>query len=63
VVKALLLPREHPRRKEMHENPGATEQEQELARTKRMDEEEAMRGGNAPGDEGSAEDGTDAEDE
>ena len=47
----------------MHENPGATEQEQELARTKRMDEEEAMRGGNAPGDEGSAEDGTDAEDE
>lgn len=31
----------------MHENPRATEEEQELAQTERLDEEEKMRGGNA----------------
>lgn len=32
----------------MHDNPRATEEEQELAQTERMDEEEEQRGGNAP---------------
>jgi hypothetical protein len=29
----------------MHENPRATDEEQELAQTKRLSEEEGMRGG------------------
>jgi hypothetical protein len=32
----------------MHDNPRANEEEQELAQTERMDEEEKQRGGNAP---------------
>jgi hypothetical protein len=32
----------------MHDNPRATEEEQELAQTGRMDEEEEQRGGYAP---------------
>lgn len=47
----------------MHENPGATEEEQELAQTDRMAEEEAQRGGNALPDEGDAEDDGDTENE
>ena len=35
----------------MHDNPEATEREQELAQTKRMEEEEDMRGGQSPGDD------------
>ncbi|MDX6479583.1 MAG: hypothetical protein QOG85_93 [Gaiellaceae bacterium] len=35
----------------MHENPEATEDEQELAQTDRMDEEEEQRSGYAPADE------------
>ena len=35
----------------MHENPEATETEQELAQTDRMDEEEEQRSGYAPADE------------
>jgi hypothetical protein len=35
----------------MHENPEATENEQELAQTDRMDEEEEQRSGYAPADE------------
>lgn len=42
----------------MHENPRATEEEQELAQTERLDEEEKMRGGNA-----SPEDADEEEDE
>ena len=34
----------------MHENPEATEHEQELAQTDRMDEEEEQRSGYAPAD-------------
>jgi hypothetical protein len=32
----------------MHDNPGPTEEEEELAQTGRMDEEEDQRGGYAP---------------
>ena len=32
----------------VHDNPRATEEEQELAQTERMDEEEEQRGGPAP---------------
>jgi hypothetical protein len=32
----------------MHDNPRATEEEQELAQTERMDEEEDQRGGSPP---------------
>jgi hypothetical protein len=32
----------------MHDNPRATEDEQELAQTERMEEEEEQRGGHAP---------------
>jgi hypothetical protein len=32
----------------MHDNPRATEEEQELTQTKRMDEEEDQRSGYAP---------------
>jgi hypothetical protein len=32
----------------MHDNPGANEEEQELAQTDRMDEEEEQRSGYAP---------------
>jgi len=32
----------------MHDNPGANEQEQELAQTERMDEDEEQRSGYAP---------------
>ena len=35
----------------MHENPRATEEEQELAQTDRMDGEEEQRSGYAPADE------------
>jgi hypothetical protein len=40
----------------MHENPEATEDEQELARTDRMDEDEEQRSGYAPADEAEDED-------
>jgi hypothetical protein len=40
---------------QMHENPRASEEEQELAQTERMDEEERQRGGQAPA-EGADED-------
>jgi hypothetical protein len=43
----------------MHENPEATEDEQELAQTDRMDEDEEQASGYAPADE--ADDDTDAE--
>ena len=32
----------------VHDNPRATEEEQELAQTRRMDEEEDQRGGHTP---------------
>ncbi|HEY3577773.1 MAG TPA: hypothetical protein VGK68_07245 [Gaiellaceae bacterium] len=32
----------------MHDNPGSTDEEQELAQTDRMDEEEEQRSGYAP---------------
>ncbi len=35
----------------MHDNPRASEREQELAQTERLEEEEDMRGGQSP-DEG-----------
>jgi hypothetical protein len=35
----------------MHENPRATEEEQDLARTDWMDEDEEQRSGYAPADE------------
>jgi hypothetical protein len=35
-------------RQPMHDNPRATEEEQELAQTERMDEEEEQRSGYAP---------------
>jgi hypothetical protein len=44
----------------MHDNPRATEEEQELAQTGRMDEEEEQRSGYAPAD---AAEERDAEDE
>jgi hypothetical protein len=44
----------------MHENPGASEEEQELAQTDRLEEEEEMRGGQSPAD---AEDDEDDEGE
>lgn len=34
----------------MHDNPGASEREQELAQTERQEEEEDMRGGQSPDD-------------
>jgi hypothetical protein len=40
----------------MHDNPSATEREQELAQTERLEEEEDMRGGQSP-DEGEPTDG------
>ena len=46
----------------MHDNPRATEQEQELAQTERMDEEEAMRGPQPSRGESDSEDG-DSEDD
>ena len=45
----------------MHDNPRATDQEQELAQTKRMDEEEAQRG--APASDHEAEDEDEDEDD
>ena len=36
----------------MHDNPRATEEEQELAQTERMDEEEEQRSGYAPAEAG-----------
>jgi hypothetical protein len=39
----------------MHDNPRATEDEQELAQTERMDEEEEQRSGYAPAEEADAE--------
>lgn len=47
----------------MHENPRATDEEQELAQTKRMNEEEAMTGGQTPAEEADAEEDCDAEEE
>jgi hypothetical protein len=35
----------------MHDNPRATDEEQELAQTERHDEEEKMRGGQSPDDQ------------
>lgn len=35
----------------MHDNPEATEREQELAQTERLKEEEDMRGGQSPDDQ------------
>lgn len=35
----------------MHDNPRPTEEEQELAQSDRLDEEEDMRGGQAPDDQ------------
>ena len=35
----------------MHDNPEANEEEQELAQTGRMDEEEEQRGGHAPAED------------
>lgn len=35
----------------MHDNPRPTEEEQELAHTDRLDEEEDMRGGQSPDDQ------------
>ena len=35
----------------MHDNPDATEREQELAQTERQKEEEDMRGGQSPDDQ------------
>lgn len=35
----------------MHDNPRPTEEEQELAQTERLDEEEDMRGGQSPDDQ------------
>jgi len=40
----------------MHENPKATEDEQELAQTDWMDEDEEQRSGYAPADEADDED-------
>jgi hypothetical protein len=39
----------------MHDNPRATEDEQELAQTKRMDDEEEQRSGYAPAEEAGSE--------
>lgn len=36
----------------MHDNPEPTEEEQELAQTERLEEEEQQRGGQAPRDTG-----------
>jgi hypothetical protein len=36
------------RRQQVHDNPPANEEEQELAQTERMDEEEEQRSGYAP---------------
>ena len=47
----------------MHENPRATEEEQDLAQTKRMREEEAMRGGLASIEEVNSEEDADAEED
>lgn len=47
----------------MHDNPRATEEEQELARTERMDEEEAMRGPQPSTDDGKPEKDADSEEE
>ncbi len=35
----------------MHDNPRPTEEEQELAQTERLHEEEDMRGGQSPSDD------------
>jgi len=35
----------------VHDNPRATDDEQELAQTDRLDEEEDMRGGQSPDDQ------------
>jgi hypothetical protein len=40
----------------MHENPRATDEEQELAQTERLKEEEAMRGAHTSPDRPEAED-------
>ena len=40
----------------MHDNPRATEEEQELAQTERMDEEEEQRSGYAPAEAADTED-------
>jgi hypothetical protein len=47
----------------MHENPEATEEEQELAQTARMDEEEEQRSGYAPAGEADDEAARDQPDE
>lgn len=39
----------------MHDNPRPNEEEQELAQTDRLDEEEDMRGGQSPDDQSSDE--------
>jgi hypothetical protein len=43
----------------VHDNPRATEEEQELAQTDRLDEEEDMRGGQSPEDQSAESDGED----
>lgn len=47
----------------MHDNPRATDEEQELAQTKRLAEEEAQRGAHAPSSDSDAEDEADIEDD
>jgi hypothetical protein len=46
---------------EMHENPGATDEEQELAQTDRMQEEEAQRGAHSTAEEPDGEDEADGD--
>lgn len=43
----------------MHDNPGASEEEQELAQTDRQDEEEEQRGGYGPAGAADQEEGED----
>lgn len=47
----------------MQENPRATREEQELAQTKRMQEEEAMRGDHGSAEEDEAQEDSDTEEE
>jgi hypothetical protein len=47
----------------MHDNPRATDEEQELAQTKRMEEEEAQRSPYAPASNPDAEDEDESDDD
>lgn len=61
MVKASVRPDYSTEGGDVHENPRPTDEEQELAQTERLREEEAMRGGHPAAEDADAEEDSDAE--